>query len=592
MAWLAGWRYRKQFSISRSSGAVTNYQIKFEISTPDLNYHCLESFNDLRFTNESGDVLNYWIEEITGASPDLTAKIWIKFDSIITTDTNFYLYYGKSNASSISNGSNTFGYFINNSNTTGWTKSNEEIAISTNGDFLKFYKATHESLSDAYRSMSLTNDKNTIYIGLKHEDMEVDQEVETILHNSATCIADIKLCKYADQTHWYYNNGTSDQIGGDLTKSTEYVFKISVDEINSKVSYYQYNTSYSLLSSITDSDFPSVTSNQGLEIKSNYYFNLNIKWLFYIEWLSSEPDVGSFSEEEETFIGLAAEQDYRDGDYKVNKMYLGMNLIYRREPKFYVATGGNTSYYGDYKIHTFLSSGNFIITYQGDYTGTGIEYLIVGGGGGGGTLSYACGGGGAGGMLYGAFTELNPTLHPVVVGQGGAINSNGGNSSFNSLIAYGGGAGGAHEVVGSNGGCGGGAGGTGSVRLGGIGSQGFNGGEGDFIRIGYSSYYASGGGGGMGTAGQDATQTGANGGNGITSAITGNSVYYGGGGAGTCCVYTSSVGNGGLGGGGGKSHINGYTNTGGGGSGGLSWGGTSNPGTGGSGIVIIRYKYK
>ena len=589
MAWLAGWRYRKQFSISRSSGVVTNYQIKFEISTPDLNYHCLESFNDLRFTNESGDVLNYWIEEITGASPDLTAKIWIKFDSIVTTDTNFYLYYGKSNASSISNGSNTFNYFINNSNTTGWTKSNEEIVISTNGDFLKFYKATHESLSDAYRSLSLTNDKNTIYIGLKHEDMEVDQEVETILHNSATCIADIKLCKYADQTHWYYNNGTSDQIGGDLTKSTEYVFKISVDEINSKVSYYQYNTSYSLLSSITDSDFPSVTSNQGLEIKSNYYFNLNIKWLFYIEWLSSEPDVGSFSEEEETFIGLAAEQDYRDGDSKVNKMYLGMNLIYRREPKFYVATGGNISYDGDYKIHTFLSSMDFIVTYQGDLE---IEYLIVAGGGGGGNVVWlysASGGGGAGGVLTGE-SSINLGIHPVIVGVGGAIKTNGGNSSFNSLIAYGGGKGGSTENYisnGGNGGCGGG--GASKSGVGGLGSQGYGGGDGKEV-----SYASGGGGGGMTEVGGSSEYGYAKGGDGIISLITGSSVYYGGGGAGARdgSGTAGHAGVGGLGGGGGQGHPNGYTNTGGGGSGGLNGYTKLNPGIGGSGIVIVRYRYK
>jgi hypothetical protein len=70
--------------------------------------HCLESFNDIRFTNASGTILNYWIDKIYGEPPNLTATIWVKFDSIGTSDTSFYMYYGNEEAPSVSNGSNTF----------------------------------------------------------------------------------------------------------------------------------------------------------------------------------------------------------------------------------------------------------------------------------------------------------------------------------------------------------------------------------------------------------------------------------------------------------------------------------------------------
>ena len=52
----------------------------------------------------------------------------------------------------------------------------------------------------------------------------------------------------------------------------------------------------------------------------------------------------------------------------------------------YVATGGTVTTDGDYKVHTFTSSGTFNITQVGD-AGT-LSYLVVAGGGGGGDGDY------------------------------------------------------------------------------------------------------------------------------------------------------------------------------------------------------------
>ena len=46
-----------------------------------------------------------------------------------------------------------------------------------------------------------------------------------------------------------------------------------------------------------------------------------------------------------------------------------------------VATGGTITTDGDYKVHTFNSSGTFTVTTAGT---AGVEYLIIAGGGGGG----------------------------------------------------------------------------------------------------------------------------------------------------------------------------------------------------------------
>jgi hypothetical protein len=117
MGWLGGWLYRKEITLSRASGAVTNYQMKLLVGESsgatgedvDCAAHCLSSFNDLRFTAADGTTLfDYWIESITGATPNQLATIWIKFDSIGTSATTFYMYYGKADAAAYSNGANTF----------------------------------------------------------------------------------------------------------------------------------------------------------------------------------------------------------------------------------------------------------------------------------------------------------------------------------------------------------------------------------------------------------------------------------------------------------------------------------------------------
>ena len=68
--------------------------------------------------------------------------------------------------------------------------------------------------------------------------------------------------------------------------------------------------------------------------------------------------------------------------------------------EFMTATGGTITDDGDYKVHTFTSSGNFVVTGLGsDGTyGNKVEYLVVGSGGGGGHTHG--GGGGAGGYRH------------------------------------------------------------------------------------------------------------------------------------------------------------------------------------------------
>lgn len=118
MAWLSSnWGYRKSITLSRASGAVSNYQMKILVGESsgaagedvDCGGNCKSDFSDLRFTAADGTtLLDYWIESVSGTTPNQLAAIWVEFDSIGTGDTTFYMYYGYASATAVSNGDNTF----------------------------------------------------------------------------------------------------------------------------------------------------------------------------------------------------------------------------------------------------------------------------------------------------------------------------------------------------------------------------------------------------------------------------------------------------------------------------------------------------
>ena len=272
---------------------------------------------------------------------------------------------------------------------------------------------------------------------------------------------------------------------------------------------------------------------------------------------------------------------------------------------------------------------------------TSARILVIGGGGAGGG---GIGGGGGAGEFVESTTALTPSTDiAIVVGSGGTprewIGGNAGqNSSFSSIIAYGGGGGGTNEAngptasQGPNLGSQGGGGYPNTVYTGSnpapliavasaSNSIRFrnNGGAGSG---GNGSTATSGGGGGAGGVGAPGTTTNAgNGGAGKSSSITGSCVFYAAGGGGgvngaSSPGFSASIANGdpgvggsGIGGNGGQEATSnpgnqygnrgdgsngtvdsrgspGNANTGSGGGGASNW---TVGGSGGSGIVVIRY---
>jgi hypothetical protein len=312
---------------------------------------------------------------------------------------------------------------------------------------------------------------------------------------------------------------------------------------------------------------------------------------------------------------------------------------------YITATGGTETTCGDYKIHTFTSSGTFTVSELGIPANNNVDYLVVAAGGGGG--NDVGGGGGAGGYRessgaasgcysrspLGACVAALPvtaTAYPITIGAGGAGTpaptnpgpggASGTDSIFSTITSTGGGGAGSintnPNAYGANGGSGGGGARFGTPcgsSPGGTGNtppvsppQGQNGGP-----AGPVCGHGGGGGGAtaVGTSGSPTPcQIGAGGDGGGTAINPATGTpgpsptlkYYGGGGGGGVRypISPAGVGPGGVGGGGPStvnSGVDGTANTGGGG-GGRGSGNSPPPvfkgGDGGSGIVIIRYKYQ
>lgn len=295
--------------------------------------------------------------------------------------------------------------------------------------------------------------------------------------------------------------------------------------------------------------------------------------------------------------------------------------------QFIDASGGNISYDGNYKIHTFNSTDSFVVTNSGNSAGSNtIEVLIVAGGGGGGSGINYNGGGGAGGVLYygsetsssssgtakspnGVALSTNVGSYVITVGGGGAPNANGQNSSAFGYIAIGGGRGAnTYGGTGQSGGSGGGGGpiyGNGGTATSG---QGYNGGTASSANQGGADSAAGAGGGAQGLGDYGTSYPFSNspttGGPGVRYSISGTAKYYAAGGGGAGRYYGSRRD--GIGGASNgaipappystcsyPNDVNGTVNTGSGGAGGSSGQVCySAPGSGGSGVVIIRYRYQ
>ncbi len=161
---LSGWSYRKTVSISPATG-IANLQVKVVLTTTNFNYsNAKANGDDLRFTDTSDVLQDYWIET-WNASGDST--IWVEVKTSGTS--SLYLYFGNSSASAVSSGANTFIQFddFNDASITGWTQhagngiiseTSGVMRLSSNGNACTWWSGAEENAVYVYRARPATVD--------------------------------------------------------------------------------------------------------------------------------------------------------------------------------------------------------------------------------------------------------------------------------------------------------------------------------------------------------------------------------------------------------------------------------------------------
>ncbi|MFX1519772.1 MAG: DUF2341 domain-containing protein [Promethearchaeota archaeon] len=111
------WAYKKSHTIVGSTaGALTNYQMRFFVhygSGTDTgadvycDSKCRTDFDDIRFTDSTGNLLDYWIESKTDGDE---AIFWVEINNIAASPstTTIWMFLDNPGASSESNGETTF----------------------------------------------------------------------------------------------------------------------------------------------------------------------------------------------------------------------------------------------------------------------------------------------------------------------------------------------------------------------------------------------------------------------------------------------------------------------------------------------------
>jgi len=124
-----GWNYRQEITLTNNTASnLTNYQVKLELDASKVGAHFdwARMGADLRFYDESGNKLAYWVGSWDEASKQAT--IWVKVGLIPGSgSTTIKMYYGNSEAVSESNGNAVFEMFVNSADE--WVEGSNDVTI-------------------------------------------------------------------------------------------------------------------------------------------------------------------------------------------------------------------------------------------------------------------------------------------------------------------------------------------------------------------------------------------------------------------------------------------------------------------------------
>lgn len=307
MGWLAGWSHRKTVTITGQAGAGTDYQVNLSIGDASggdfhLENHCTSFPNDITVTdNDQTSLLNHWVEDLT-VDP---ISMWVEVADSLDSNADVCVYYTKSGESSASNGANTFEEYFDKNSTSGWTTGN--MAVSTSGDFLRFYNPTASNAGSAVRYDLVLPSIYAMEARFKQISLGANDEMLIITLDGSTShrFSQSATPQQLHQTKWYYYDG-AEKEGGGWTEGTEFIMQHVVDEGDSStgIDYRRYNTSRVLQDQVENENFAfgSPSDTDGIFIGDGSTLaaiDAYFRWIIFRKHLSpTEPAFSSAGSEE------------------------------------------------------------------------------------------------------------------------------------------------------------------------------------------------------------------------------------------------------------------------------------------------------
>jgi hypothetical protein len=279
---LSQWKYRKAFQITEQAGQnLTDYQKLIKIGessgATEADFH-LEGLSaifpseknqsgDLRITDsDKTTLLNFWVEQVTGTSPNRIAYVWVKIPSLSANQTKtLYCYFGNPTATNASNGDNTFLFFDDfptaTLNTTKWNiLANGTPVTSPVWEGSYSVKANNTGVNNN----NLKSNYNLSNIGMSIDFMFYDNGFTSTATNmwggflDTTGAANVVGVVDGSYTRYSYNyDGTSSSIGvsrsvgwhfGSIKRTSSQVI-FTVDNTTVTINYtntFSYLTFYSI----------------------------------------------------------------------------------------------------------------------------------------------------------------------------------------------------------------------------------------------------------------------------------------------------------------------------------------------------------
>jgi len=294
-----------QLLLGESSGATGE--------SVDCGGLCQTDFDDVRFTAADGTtLLEYCIKSISGTTPNQLATISIEFDSIGTGDTTFYMYFGKADATAVSNGANTFIAFDNfewgsnndsvadSGGSVTWTAENGAI-ISTEQEYTgiaadtRSVKFPYHASGAGIRSTQTASD-NIAISWREYKENAADATTQFVLGNGSKRIY---MAWRADEKVQFYNGSTYVDTGATASADTWHLFELK--NLNFTAGTYDIYLDNSIIKSGASMGNTTSNTNQ-VVFKGDTTASGRDLWLdnFIIRnWRSTEPAWGSWGGLEE-----------------------------------------------------------------------------------------------------------------------------------------------------------------------------------------------------------------------------------------------------------------------------------------------------